>query len=140
MSFTPDPPDNIDLAGYAHREFTRISDGLVAPDVSQQVSVGYTRTIEAVPSIESGTLTVDFTRQDLKTITVTGSFTLGEPTTNGHAELYVTVTGAGGYTVTPGANVQTVGTFPSLATGTNYIINVRRYGEDIAVAQIVALT
>lgn len=140
MSFTPDPPDQRDLASYSHREFTRVADGLVAPDVSRQISVGYTRTIEAVPSIGSGTLTIDFTRQDLKTITITGSFTLGEPTTNGHAELYVTVTGAGGYTVTAGTNVQTVGTFPSLATGTNYVLNIRRYGEGIAVAQIVALT
>jgi len=110
----------------------------IHPDCTDEIHVGYTTTIEADTFVSP--LIPDLELQHLKTLTVTSSFTVDEPTTNGHCEYYLTVTGAGGYTVTAGTGVGVVGTLPSLATGTNYLLNVRRFGASKTAVQVVKLT
>lgn len=108
------------------------------PDLTDNVTVGYTCDIEAV-SISSGTLTPTLTLEHLKTLTVSGDFTLGVPGPsgkNGFCEYRVTVSGVGPWTMTKGTNVELVGTDVTLTSGSRYVLNIRKYSDTDCVAQL----
>ena len=119
-------------------ETTIQAKGFLDPDVTDEVTVGYTTTTEA--DNFASNLVPDLTKQHLKTLTVSGNITIDEPTGVGHCEYYVTVQSPGGYSVTAGTGVKSVGTLPSLALGTDYVMNIRRYGTAQTIVQLLALT
>ena len=110
----------------------------VHTDITRNCTVGYTSDVEAV-SISSGTLTPSLTLEHLKTLTVSGDFTLGVPGPagkNGFCEYRVTVSGVGPWTMTKGTNVELVGTDVTLTSGTKYVLNIRKYSDTDCVAQL----
>lgn len=108
------------------------------PDVTDNVTVGYTTDVEA--DVFGATVTPVLTLEHFKTMTVTSNFTLAVPTGgNGHCEYYLTVTGTGPYTMTAGTNVQLIDAFVTLTVGENYILNIHRYSSTNAVAQLIEL-
>ena len=133
------PPNKVEQFLYSWRNWLNLLwAGTVHKNTTGNCTVGYTTDIHAVGTITTPH-TPDLKQEHLKTATVTADFTLDSPTDTGHCEYYLTVTGAGGYTVTPGTGVDYVGTIPSLTTGTNYVMNVRHYGTSKTVIQIVTL-
>lgn len=123
-----------------HGALTGLSDddhtNYLHKDVTRHITVGYTTDIEAVSSIGSGTLTPDLTAEHLKTITVTGNFTLGVPANNGYCEYYVTVTGAGPWTITAATYVTFVDGINTLTSGNYYILSIRRFSATNVIAQL----
>ena len=110
----------------------------VHTDITRNCTVGYTCDIEAV-SISSGTLTPTLTLEHLKTLVVSGDFTLGVPGPsgrNGFCEYRVTVSGVGPWTITKGTNVELVGTDVTLTSGSKYVLNIRKYSDTDCVAQL----
>jgi hypothetical protein len=110
----------------------------VHTDITRNCTVGYTSDVEAV-SISSGTLTPSLTLEHLKTLTVSGDFTLGVPGPagkNGFCEYRVTVSGVGPWTMTKGTNVELVGTDVTFTSGTKYVLNIRKYSDTDCVAQL----
>ena len=132
----------ITITGGDHGELTGLEDDdheqYVHIDISRNCSVGYTTDIEAV-SISSGTLTPTITLEHMKTLAVSGNFTLGVPGPsgkNGFCEYRVTVGGAGPWTITKGTNVELVGTDVTLTSGSRYVLNIRKYSDTDCVAQL----
>lgn len=92
----------------------------------------------------------DDTDTHLQTLVVTADFTLNVPDVGyvdpsipgevgGHVDYYVTATGTGPYTMTPGSGVTLMDTNDTIAVGSKYILNVHRYSSTIAVAQLLAI-
>ena len=70
-------------------------------DVSDELQVGFTTSVNAVGNSGTGTVTVDLTVECLQTLTVNGSFTFAPPSSeNGVAVFIVTTDATGGYTIT----------------------------------------
>lgn len=113
--------------------------GTVHKNTTGNLTVGHTTDVHAVGNITSNHAP-DLTLEHLKTATVTGNIIIDEPSDTGHCEYYLTIDTGGPFTVSAGTGVKYVGTLPSLTTGTNYVLNVRRYGSLQTVIQVVALT
>jgi hypothetical protein len=126
--------DHGNLTGLADDDHSQY----VHTDITRNCTVGYTSDVEAV-AISSGTLTPSLTLEHLKTLTVSGDFTLGVPGPagkNGFCEYRVTVSGVGPWTMTKGTNVELVGTDVTLTSGTKYVLNIRKYSDTDCVAQL----
>jgi len=104
-------------------------------DITRHLTVGYTTDIEADDF--SASLTPDFSLEYLKTMTVTGDFTLNVPTGNGHGEYYLTIDSSGPYTLTKGTNVTMMDSNVTMLADKNYILNIHRYSATNAIAQLV---
>ena len=128
------PGDHGGMTGLLDYDHTN----LVHKNITGNCTVGYTCDIEAV-SISTGTLTPTLTLEHLKTLTVSGNFTLGVPGPsgkNGFCEYRVTVGGVGPWTITKGTNVELVGTDVTLTSGSRYVLNIRKYSDTDCVAQL----
>jgi hypothetical protein len=107
-------------------------------DITRAITVGYTTDIDT--GAFSATVTPNFTLEYLKTMTVTSDFTLNVPSGgNGHGEYYLTVTGVGPWTLTPGTNLAMLDSNVTLTVGENYLLNIRRFSATNAVAQLLQM-
>ena len=110
------------------------------PDVTDNLTVGYTTDIEA-DTLTAGTpKTLDpvCTLEYFKTLTVDDDFTLNVPTGgNGHCEYVITVDSNGPYTLTKGTNVSLMDGNVTMLSDTEYILNIHRYSATDAVAQLL---
>ena len=104
------------------------------PDVTDNLTVGYTTDVEA--DVFNVSLTPDFSLEYLKTMTVTNDFELNVPTGNGHGEYYLTIDSNGPYTLSAGTNVKLMDGNVTMEADGNYILNIHRYSATNAVAQL----
>ena len=110
-------------------------DVLVA-NVSDELSVGFTTTIEA---LGSDTITPDFTSQSLKTRTTAGNITINNPSTGqGVVHIVFTIDASGPRTVTYGSEVKPiVGAPTSLTASKVYLMTLVRDTSTHTIASIL---
>ena len=109
------------------------------PDVTDNLTVGYTTDVEA-DTLTAGTpKTLDpvCTLEYFKTVTVDDDFTLNVPSGgNGHCEYVITVDSNGPYTLTAGNNVKLMDGNVTMEADGEYILNIHRYSATKAIAQL----
>ena len=141
VSGTP-PADNTNC-NVVVTNSTTITGDIVFADVTNLLSVGYPTTTETDSFTDP--LVPDLTLEHLKTVTVSGDFTLDVPSTGeaagtgGHCEYYVTATGVGPWTITAGTNVTMLDANVTITVGTNYLLNIRRFSSTNAIAQLIEI-
>ncbi len=93
------------------------SDTLFA-DVSDNLTAGFSSDFEAIGNSGTGTQTLEIssTKENLKTLTINGSFTLAPQTVNSVIALIATNDGTGGYTITTSGFDLVSGTYNNAAS------------------------
>jgi predicted small lipoprotein YifL len=93
------------------------ADNLTA-DVSDNLTAGFSSDFEAIGNSGTGTQTLEIssTKENLKTITINGSFTLAPQTVNSVIALIATNDGTGGYTITTSGYDLVSGTYNNAAS------------------------
>ncbi len=93
------------------------ADALFA-DVSDNLTAGYSSDVEAIGNSGTGTQTLEIAtaKENLKTLTINGSFTLAPQTTNSVIAVIATNDGTGGYTITTSGFDKVSGTYNSAAS------------------------
>ncbi|MEK9748950.1 MAG: hypothetical protein VW443_07950 [Pseudomonadales bacterium] len=93
------------------------ADNLTA-DVSDNLTAGYSSDFEAIGNSGTGTQTLEIssTKENLKTLTINGSFTLAPQTVNSVIALIATNDGTGGYTITTSGYDLVSGTYNNAAS------------------------
>lgn len=86
--------------------------------VSDNLEAGYSSDFEAIGNSGTGTVTLEIssTKENLKTLTVNGSFTLAPQTVNSVIALIATNDGTGGYTITTSGYDKVSGTYNNAAS------------------------
>jgi len=113
---------------------------ILQPDVSDNLTAGYSSDVEALGTISSGTVTPEVAnaKENLKSLTNGGAFTLAIPATNGPISIQVTNNGSAGE-ITFAAGYQKVGGDTLTTTdGDDFFIHIIRIGA-FASASIEAL-
>lgn len=97
-------------------------DDVLQVGLTKNLTVGITTDIEAIGNSGTGTVTPSFATENIKTLTVNGSFTLGEPSATGACIIIVTNDGTGGYTITT-TGYETIGSgvYVNTASAKNYL-------------------
>lgn len=87
-------------------------------DVSDNLTAGYSSDIEAIGNSGTGTQTLEIAtaKENLKTLTVNGSFTLAPQTVNSVIAMVTTNDGTGGYTITTSGYDKVSGTYNNAAS------------------------
>jgi len=87
-------------------------------DVSDNLTAGYSSDIEAIGNSGTGTQTLEIAtaKENLKTLTINGSFTLAPQTVNSVIAMVTTNDGTGGYTITTSGYDKVSGTYNSAAS------------------------
>lgn len=93
------------------------ADALFA-DVSDNLTAGFSSDVEAIGNSGTGTVTLELsdTKENLKTLTVNGSFTLAPQTADSVIAMIVTNDGTGGYTITTSGYDLVSGTYNDTAS------------------------
>lgn len=93
------------------------ADALFA-DVSDNLTAGYSSDVEAIGNSGTGTQTLEIAtaKENLKTLTINGSFTLAPQTTNSVIAVIATNDGTGGYTITTSGFDKVSGTYNNAAS------------------------
>lgn len=93
------------------------ADALFA-DVSDNLTAGFSSDIEAIGNSGTGTQTLEIAtaKENLKTLTVNGSFTLAPQTANSVIAMITTNDGTGGYTITTSGYDKVSGTYNNAAS------------------------
>lgn len=93
------------------------ADALFA-DVSDNLTAGFSSDVEAIGNSGTGTVTLEIadTKENLKTLTVNGSFTLAPQTADSVIAMIVTNDGTGGYTITTSGYDLVSGTYNDTAS------------------------
>ena len=86
--------------------------------VSDNLEAGYSSDFEAIGNSGTGTQTLEIssTKENLKTLTINGSFTLAPQTVNSVIALIATNDGTGGYTITTSGYDKVSGTYNNAAS------------------------
>lgn len=87
-------------------------------DVSDNLTAGFSSDVEAIGNSGTGTVTLEIadTKENLKTLTVNGSFTLAPQTADSVIAMIVTNNGTGGYTITTSGYDLVSGTYNDTAS------------------------
>ena len=87
-------------------------------DVSDNLTAGFSSDIEAIGNSGTGTVTLEIAtaKENLKTLTINGSFTLAPQTANSVIAMITTNDGTGGYTITTTGFDKISGTYNSAAS------------------------
>lgn len=87
-------------------------------DVSDNLTAGYSSDFEAIGNSGTGTQTLEIAtaKENLKTLTINGSFTLAPQTTNSVIAVIATNDGTGGYTITTSGFDKVSGTYNNAAS------------------------
>ena len=87
-------------------------------DVSDNLTAGFSSDFEAIGNSGTGTQTLEIssTKENLKTLTINGSFTLAPQTVNSVIALIATNDGTGGYTITTSGYDKVSGTYNNAAS------------------------
>lgn len=87
-------------------------------DVSDNLTAGFSSDIEAIGNSGTGTQTLEIatTKENLKTLTINGSFTLAPQTANSVIAMITTNDGTGGYTITTSGYDKVSGTYNNAAS------------------------
>ena len=93
------------------------ADALFA-DVSDNLTAGFSSDFEAIGNSGTGTQTLEIAtaKENLKTMTINGSFTLAPQTTNSVIAMVTTNDGTGGFTITTSGYDKVSGTYNSAAS------------------------
>jgi hypothetical protein len=93
------------------------ADALFA-DVSDNLTAGYSSDFEAIGNSGTGTQTLEIAtaKENLKTLTINGSFTLAPQTVNSVIAIITTNNGTGGYTITTSGFDKVSGTYNNAAS------------------------
>ena len=113
-------------------------------DTTNNVSVGYTTTVETVSYSGAGTdeVAVDMQTQSIKTINVTKNTKINFPTNGfGVAHLILKADASGPYSITlNSANLKAVGPIPDLDASTNYLATIICETASYAMIQIQGIS
>ncbi len=91
--------------------------GVISNFFTKTLYAGYPTAVDGIGNSGTGTVTPDFKKPWLKTMTINGSFTLGEPAQEGACSIICTNDGTGGYTITTtGYEVIGPGTYDNTAS------------------------
>ena len=87
-------------------------------DVSDNLTAGFSSDIEAIGNSGTGTQTLEIAtaKENLKTLTINGSFTLAPQTANSVIAMITTNDGTGGYTITTSGYDKVSGTYNNAAS------------------------
>ena len=87
-------------------------------DVSDNLTAGFSSDFEAIGNSGTGTQTLEISaaKENLKTLTINGSFTLAPQTVNSVIALIATNDGTGGYTITTSGYDLVSGTYNNAAS------------------------
>jgi hypothetical protein len=87
-------------------------------DVTDNLTAGFSSDIEAIGNSGTGTQTLEIAtaKENLKTLTVNGSFTLAPQTANSVIAMITTNDGTGGYTITTSGYDKVSGTYNNAAS------------------------
>ena len=87
-------------------------------DVTDNLTAGFSSDIEAIGNSGTGTQTLEIAtaKENLKTLTINGSFTLAPQTANSVIAMITTNDGTGGYTITTSGYDKVSGTYNNAAS------------------------
>lgn len=93
---------------------------ILKSDTTANLAVGYTSDVEDLGNSGTSTLAPSLTTPSIKTLTITGSFTLNPPASgSGRCTILATNDGTGGYTITTSGFSKVLGTYESTASSKN---------------------
>jgi hypothetical protein len=114
-----------------------VADKVVQNDATNELTVGYTTTIETVTY--ASTMAPNLATQWRKQMTVTGNFTLDQAV-NGYGSCEIYLTGSGGpWTITAGTGVKVVGSLTTVADTKTYLLQVRKIATVTVVSMVEAI-
>lgn len=102
---------------------------ILKADVTDNLTAGFTTDMEVLGDSGTATTRIDLTKEHLKTLTVTGSFTLATPVSgSGACDVLVTTNATGGYTIDTSDYDHVVGSYDNSAN-LLHLFSHRSFGD-----------